>query len=259
MTDDLWMSVHLGWMLLWTATFCWSSAMAVYLFRVHRRERRRRSVRDVDLYSCVYLDTRQVMAVHGTGRAGRRRVGSAAITRIRTFAVNLGVAPLPGLTAGVSAGGTTTREYGKEEEPGATPQAEEAPARENAVNVLGAVVTRLEKHRRLIQVDLDDKTITPGSVVAEAFGVDGRAPATLRLSSLRGYYVWITGDFESTGRADRHLTFAAPYAGDARVHIGFIPAETQEPPPRVHACLGKVDAWNAQTRTLVIHPMAVFR
>ncbi|WP_061293403.1 hypothetical protein [Herbidospora cretacea] len=239
-TDELWRSVNAGWMLLWAVTFVWLAALAVHLAGVHRRDRRGRSLPDLDLLLCVYLDVPRVLAV----RRGRRR----REPRNRTFAVNVGVA---GLTAGLSAEETVARENVQEEEPPA--QEDDAPSRAEAVAALGAVMARLEKRRVLFRVDLREGTVAPGAAVAEAFG------RTSRLSGLGDHYVWVTGDFASTGDAGPRLTFEAPYGGDARVAISFVPLEPHAPPSHVRACLGKVQAWNARTRTLTVDPVAVFR
>jgi hypothetical protein len=139
------------------------------------------------------------------------------------------------------------------------------------ITMLRDVVTDYDKDAKIVDVDLNNRSLKPGAgldrALERAYGREAARQPSARLSDLRGY-VWVLGEYRTIGGIDQTITFSAPYGGTAdpaggpRVSVTCAtewmrPGHTVPQGPFPGRCFGRVLKWDAGE--LVIEPLAIFQ
>jgi hypothetical protein len=141
---------------------------------------------------------------------------------------------------------------------------------ENAepITVIGIIIDVLEQAGDIVHVDLCKQAVTSNHALTKALDTeDDKQPPAVRLRGLETF-VSIRGQFRATERTPAVTTFEAPYgepldpADGPQIHLTCTASGLRHIVPTgtfSARCLGRVEDWNPSTRTLIVHPIAIFR
>ncbi|OLT09218.1 hypothetical protein BJF78_31190 [Pseudonocardia sp. CNS-139] len=236
------------WLLVWGATVA-LLAVAVAVVLTHRRDRRSGPRHSIT----IYLDESAVMDLYrqygGKYKAALRHEVQERISSGGELEASAELAPLRARASrGVNS--EVFRTYIEMAEP---------------ITVVSIIVDVLERAADIVDVDLTRQEVGASDALDRAFA--GRPPAGgVRLREVDAF-VSVLGRFRVAGRTADATTFEAPF-GDpddpgAAPKVRLVCAQkglrTTVLPAGRARCLGLAGDWDAGTRTLTVHPIAVFR
>lgn len=242
--DEAWLGVWWPWLLVWVATVGLLVAAGA-IVAVHRRDGTPGPPRG----GISYLDETAVMNLFRQygGRPMPQEV-EERVSRIRELAASTQLSPVEanakrGVTEEVS------RTY--------VDQAE-------AITVISIIIDFLERAHGITDVDLTEQEVVPSAALGKALR-NKRPGAGIRIGDLGGF-VSISGPFRVVESDDDSITFEAPLAGtDGAAEASTVRITCAndglltKKPSGCAWCLGHVDGWDAEKRTLSVDPIAVFR
>ena len=246
--DRAWLAVWWPWLLVWGATIT-LLAVAVAIVLTHRRDHRSGPRHSIT----IYLDESSVMDLYrqygGKYKAALRHEVQERISSGAELEASAELAPLRARASrGVNS--EVFRTYIEKAEP---------------ITVVSIIVDVLERAADIVDVDLTRQEVEASDALDRAFA--GRPPVGgVRLRDVDAF-VSVLGRFRAVRRTEESTTFEAPFgdptdpASEAKVRIvcsddGL--RSTVLPAGRAR-CLGLAGDWDAATRTLTVHPIAVFR
>lgn len=246
--DRAWLAVWWPWLLVWCATVVLLAA-AVAIVLTSRRGSRSRPRHSIT----IYLDETSVMDLYrqygGKYKAALRHEVQERISSGRDLEASAELAPLRARASrGVNS--EVFRTYIEKAEP---------------ITVVSIIIDVLERAADIVDVDLTRQEVGASDALDRAFA--GHPPAGgVRLRDVDAF-VSVLGRFRAAGRTADATTFEAPFgdpadpATAAKVRIVCADAglRTTVLPAGRARCLGLAGDWDAGTRTLTVHPIAVFR
>jgi hypothetical protein len=136
---------------------------------------------------------------------------------------------------------------------------------EGPITVIGRIIDNLEDAENIVYVNLFTQSFEPGSGLDRAlWSTDGERASrwrTARLGELNPFvFVSVMGRFRMTGKTGDTTTFSAPFDDGTGAEVGVTCANSQfleEVPtgPFPARCLGRIQKWDPDTRTLVMDPV----
>ncbi len=249
--DRAWLAVWWPWLLVWGTTIV-LLALAVGIVLTYRRDFRSGPRHNIT----IYLDESSVMDLYrqygGKYKAALRHEVQERISSGSELEASAELAPLRARASrGVNS--EVFRTYIEKAEP---------------ITVVSIIVDVLERAADIVDVDLTRQEVEASDALDRALA--GRPPAGgVRLRDVDAF-VSVLGRFRVTARTAEATTFEAPFgdptdptdpATAAKVRIVCTKGglrSTVLPAGRAR-CLGLAGDWDAETRTLTVHPIAVFR
>jgi len=208
-------------------------------------------LRDEDPGICFYLHEKHVMNLYQQGN-------DEALTQEIQETIRSG--SQSGLNAQVgNIRGRAEREAGTE-------KVSKYSRESGPISILGRVVDKLEGKGNIVHVNLRDGSLEPGAAVDRALWSGHRVDAA-RLSDLSSFvFVSVTGEFRMTDESAEKFVLSAPYGDSESSRISVTCVRDHllgvepSPGPFSARCLGRIQGWDAGTRTLVIDPvLAIYR
>jgi hypothetical protein len=138
------------------------------------------------------------------------------------------------------------------------------------ITVIRTIIDIFDKTNDIVDIDLRKQEVPFNDALAKAVNADDKKPTTVRLHDLETF-VLIRGVFRRTDCTAEVITFEAPYGDPAdpadgpQVHLsckrsGLRGKVEDVPSGRFQArCFGRIEAWNPDTRRLIVYPIAIFR
>jgi hypothetical protein len=247
--DKAWLAVWWPWLLVWVATAALLAA-AVGIVVVHRKNRRAIAHRhDIS----IYLDEKSVMDLYrqygGKYKAALRHEVQERISSSREVEASAELAPLQARARrGVNS--EVFRTYIEKAEP---------------ITVISMIVDVLAAANDIVDVDLTRQEVKAGAALSKALHPE-RPAESVRLQQVDAF-VSILGRFREVDRDAETATLEAPFghpvdltrASKVRIVCAAAGLRTSVLPSGRSRCLGLVDDWDAESRTMTVHPIAVFR
>ena len=249
----LWWSVWWPWAVVWLVTalaIAVAAGVGLWAWRSRRRFAASREVPGLT----IYLHEKSVMDLYQVGRYGdamtKEVVDRVGVTKDGKIA-------LKGLDLGVEGARTSGREvvktYIEQYEP---------------IAVVGVLLDALESAAGVVHVDLRDLTVRRNTALEQHLEQHSAPADVVRLRRIDSY-VSVKGVFRVASDDDGTTVFLAPFGDPDDPEAG--------PQVRVECyngglrddvvpeggfraqCLGRVQAWKADSRELVIRPIAMFQ
>jgi len=252
--DPSWWGAWWPWLLVWGITAV-SLVVAVVIAVVHWRSSRAPAAKRLHGIT-FYLDDESVMNLYrqygGKYKTALRQEVQERISSSREVEGSATLAPVQARgKRGVNS--EVFRSYIENAEP---------------ITVIGIIIDVLDQAGDIVHVDLRKQEITSSRALTKALDIDDdERPTTVSLRGLETF-VSIRGLFRETART-AVTTFEAPYgdptdpADGPQVHLTCTTSGlrgTAVPTGSFPArCLGRVEDWDAHTRRLIVHPIAIFR
>ncbi|MEV8440137.1 hypothetical protein AB0425_22395 [Actinosynnema sp. NPDC051121] len=249
----LWWSVWWPWVVVWVVTalaIAVAVGVAVWAWRSRGRFTPSREVPGLT----IYLHEKSVMDLYQVGRYGdamaKEVVDRVGVTKDGKIA-------LKGLDLGVEGARTSGREvvktYIEQYEP---------------IAVVGVLLDALESAAGVVHVDLHKLTVRRNTALEQHLEQQVEPADVVRLRRIDSY-VSVKGVFRVASDGGEKTVFLAPF-GDPddpedgpQVRVECLNAGLRDdavPEGGFQArCLGKVQAWKADSRQLVIKPIAMFQ
>ncbi|MCE6999931.1 hypothetical protein LZG04_34715 [Saccharothrix sp. S26] len=249
----LWWSVWWPWVVVWGVTalaLAVAAGVAVWAWRSRHRFAPAREVPGLT----IYLHEKSVMDLYQVGRYGdamtKEVVDRVGVTKDGKIA-------LKGLDLGVEGARTSGREvvktYIEQYEP---------------IAVVGVLLDALESASGVVHVDLRDLTVRRNTAVEKHLEQHSGLTDVVRLRRVDSY-VSVKGVFRVASDGDGTTVFLAPF-GDpddpesgpqvrVECYNGGLRDDVVPEGGFQARCLGKVQAWKADDRQLVIRPIAMFQ
>ncbi|WP_436491849.1 hypothetical protein [Actinokineospora sp. HUAS TT18] len=134
----------------------------------------------------------------------------------------------------------------------------------DAITVIGLIIDVLEDADDIIYVDLRKRDVVSNRALTKTLDIEDEAtPLWVRPREL-GSFVSLRGRFRLVEKSKETAVFQAPLGDSAdevvlrcaAKGLSGVTVPAAEFPAR---CLGQVQEWDSETRTLTVHPIAIFR
>ncbi|MEV0675807.1 hypothetical protein AB0I60_04700 [Actinosynnema sp. NPDC050436] len=247
MDRALWWSVWWPWAVVWVVTVLAVVVAVVALVLAWRARHRFAPVREVPGLT-LYLNAKSVMDLYQVGGFGDALVKEVTHRVGVTKDGKVAIPGLPDLAAGVAYGREVVKTYLERSEP---------------ISVVGVLLDALEAAGSLVHVDLTDQTVVRSPALerspAPGGGAQGDAVALRKLKA----YVLLKGEFSIEEEKDGVTVLLADVGADGvRVRVECLASGLDDALPEGlfdAVCLGRVQAWRAEAKELVVRPIAVFQ
>jgi len=252
--DPSWWGVWWPWLLVWGITVV--SLVATVAIAVAHWCRHRAPAATRRPGISFYLDDESVMDLYrqhgGKYKAALRQEVQERSTSTNEGEVSADLAPVQARAKrGVNS--EIFRSYIENAEP---------------ITVIGIIIDVLEQAGDIVHVDLRKQAVISSRALAKALDTDDdKRPTAVRLRGLETF-VSIRGLFRATDRTPAVTTFEAPYGeppnpvDGPQVHLTCTASGLRRRVPTgmfSARCLGRVEDWDPKTRSLIVHPIAIFR
>ena len=256
--NEMWWSVWWPWALTWGVTVLALLLAAAILAGHWRSSRKKPAPRHANDIS-FYLDNDPVMDLYLRYEPLEPALRRQVVEKISTGNAVTAAAQFAGLHTGAKrqVNKEILKKYIEEAEP---------------ITVINTILNALENDGAIIYIDLKKQGVLSTRALRQLLGEDGRGPGqkTVHASELdAGCYVSVMGQYRREDALDSGTTvFSAPYGGPdhaddgPRVRVTCTTTGLRRGVPTDEfraSCLGRVQAWKAESAELLIDPIAIFQ